>query len=100
MVLFLGRILSFPEGLGLITVEAVAAAVSGLELQLLALDTDGGASRDGVGDEYVGADNAVPADDGTAAQDGSAGVDGHMVFNGGMTLFALQSLTAPGGEST
>ena len=66
-----GRILSlflfFPEGIGLFAVVAVAAAVAGLELQLLAFDADGGAGGNGMGDEHVGAYDTVPADDGTAA---------------------------------
>ena len=90
--------LPFPEGLGLGAVLTVAAAVPGLELKLLALDADGGAGGDGVGDEHIGADDAVPADDRTAAQNGCTGIDGHIVFNGGMTLFALQALAAPGGQ--
>ena len=57
--------LTVPEGFGLVTLLAVAAAVSGLELEFLALDTDGGAGRNGMGDEDVGTDDTVPADDRT-----------------------------------
>ena len=57
------RALLFPEGLGFDT----AGAGPGLELELLALDTDGGAGGDGVGDEHVGADDAVPSDHCAAA---------------------------------
>ena len=90
--------LAFPEGFGLVALLAVAAAIAGLELQFLALDADGGAGRNGMGDEHVGTDDRVPADDCTAAQNGRAGVDGHMVFDGGMTLLATETLTAAGGE--
>ena len=75
--------LTVPERFGLIALFAVAAAVSGLELKLLALDADGGTGGNGVGNKDVGTDDRVPADDGTASQNGSACVDGHMVFNGG-----------------
>ena len=84
----LHSVLVFPEGVRLVAVFAVAAAFSGLELQFLAFYADGGTGRDGVGDEYVGANHTFPADDGAAAQDGSTGVDGHMVLNGGVALLA------------
>ena len=89
--------LIFPERLRLaVAFFAVAAAAAGFHLQFLALDADGGAAGDGVGDENVGADGAFPADDSGAAQNGGAGVDGHMVFDGGVTLLAPQTLTASG----
>ena len=46
-------VLSFPEGFGLGAVLTVFVTVSGLELKLLALDADGGAGGEGVGDEPV-----------------------------------------------
>ena len=90
--------LPFPEGIGFVTFFAVTGAVSGFELELLALDADRGAGRNGMGDEDIGADDAVPADDCAAAKNGGACIDGHMVFNGGMALLAFETLTAPGGE--
>ena len=92
--------LLFPEGIRHFAVTAVTAAVTGFELQLLALDADGGAGGDRVGDEYVGADDTVPADDGPATKNGSTGINGHMVLNGRMPLPAPQALTAPGGKGT
>ena len=53
-----------------------------------------------MGDEHVGANDAVPADDRAAAQNRGTGVDGHIVFDGGVTLLALEALTATGGKGT
>ena len=58
------RCLLIPEGFGGF---GAAGAVSGFELEFLALDADGGAGRNGMGDEDVGTDNAVPSDDRAAA---------------------------------
>ena len=76
-----------------------AGAITGLELQLLTLDADGGAGCDGTGDKGVGANDRITTDDGFTAQNGSTGVDGHIVLNGGMTLRSAKTLSAAGGQT-
>lgn len=70
------------------TFVAFLAAGALPHLQLQVLGADGGAGGNGLGDKYVGADDAILTDHRIAAQNRRARIDGYIVLDGGMAALA------------